>query len=62
MEREKIGLKEQEFNVSAGKLRGKVAMVLLLHLSDPSVFSSISDSRLLLLRTIGTHAAGCRLL
>ena len=39
-----------------GKLRSKVAVVLLLGLSDVSVFSLISDSRLLLLRPVRIHA------
>lgn len=37
-------------------LRGKVAVFLILYLSDLSIFSPISDSRLLLLRLIRIHA------
>ena len=40
---------------SAGKLRGKVAVVWLLCFSDLSAFSPISDSGLLFLRPIRTY-------
>ena len=48
----KTGRNRNFISFSTGKLRGKVAVVWGLSLSDLSVFSLISDPELLLLRPI----------